>query len=67
MSIGTGEGKDSELRQGKFPALRFKINGTQDKFLNLLSAQHFALCYGDYTNELVDLCNFLNIEYFLVD
>lgn len=67
MSIGTGEGKDSELRQGKFPALRFKINGTQDKFLNLLSAQHFALCYGDYTNELVDLCNFLNIEYFLLD
>jgi L-fucose isomerase-like protein len=67
MSMGTGEGMESELRQGRFPALKFKLDGSQDKFLDSMTAQHFAICYGDHTNDLIDLCNFLGIEYFLVN
>ena len=67
MGMGTGEGLDTELRQGRFPALRFKINGSQENFLKSLHSQHYALCYGDYTEHLKELCEFLKIEYFMVD
>ena len=66
MNIGTGEGMDSELRQGRFPALKFKINGDEKNFIESLHCQHYALCYGDHTKELIDLCKFLNISYFLI-
>ncbi|MCD4668956.1 MAG: hypothetical protein K8S14_00775 [Actinomycetia bacterium] len=67
MGMGTGEGLDTELRQGRFPALKFKINGSQENFLKSLHSQHYALCYGDYTEHLKELCKFLNIDYFMVD
>lgn len=67
MSLGTAEGLDTELRQGRFPALKFKFNGSEKKFLEALHSQHYALCYGDHTRELIDLCDFLGLEYFLVD
>ena len=67
MGIGTGEGLDTELRQGRFPALKFKINGSEDSFLKSLHSQHYALCFGDYTEHLKELCEFLKIDYFLVD
>lgn len=66
MNIGTGVGLDSELRQGRFPALKFKIDGEEKKFLETLYCQHYAICYGDYVNELVSLCNFLNIDYVII-
>jgi len=67
MGMGTGEGLDTELRQGKFPALKFKINGSQENFLKSLHSQHYALCYGDYTEHLKELCEFLKIDYYMVD
>ena len=66
MNIGTGEGLDSELRQGRFPALKFKIDGDEKRFLESLHCQHYAICYGDHTSELIDLCKFLGIDYFLI-
>ncbi|MCL5072353.1 MAG: hypothetical protein M1308_15910 [Actinobacteria bacterium] len=66
MNIGTGMGLDSELRQGRFPALKFKIEGEEKKFLETLYCQHYAICYGDYTDELVSLCNFLSIDYTII-
>ena len=66
MNIGIGMGLDSELRQGKFPALKFKIIGEEKKFLETLYSQHYAICYGDYVKELLSLCNFLNIDYIVI-
>jgi len=67
MGFGTGEGLDTELRQGRFPALKFRINGSQDNFIRSLHSQHYALCWGDYTGHLKQLCKYLKIDYFLVD
>ena len=67
MSFGTAEGIDSELRQGRFPALWFKIKGSEENFIKSMHAQHFALCYGDITKVLTELCQWLKISYFLVD
>ncbi len=67
MGFGTGEGLDTELRQGRFPALKFRINGDQERFIRSLHSQHYALCYGDYTGHLKDMCRFLGIDYFMVD
>ena len=67
MGMGTGEGLDTELRQGRFPALKFKINGNQGNFIKSLHSQHYALCYGDVTDKLLDLCSFLGIDYYIVD
>jgi len=67
MGFGTGEGLDTELRQGRFPALKFRINGSQDNFIRSLHSQHYALCWGDYTGHLKQLCKYLKIDHFLVD
>jgi len=66
MNIGIGVGLDSELRQGKFPALKFKIIGDEEKFLKTLYSQHYAICYGDYVKELLSLCNFLDIDHIII-
>ncbi|MCD6232037.1 hypothetical protein J7K28_05370 [Candidatus Aerophobetes bacterium] len=57
-----GEGMETELRQGRFPALRIKLNTDVQEFLYSLESQHLAMCYGDWTQELFDLCHFLNIK-----
>lgn len=63
MCFGTGEGLDSELRQGRFPALRVQINGDSKNLINAFGAQHYAICYDDITDQLIDLCSLLNIKY----
>ena len=67
MNIGTGEGIETELRQGRFPALRVKIDGSMDKFLETIASQHYAIAYGDIVKSLLDLCQILNIEPILID
>ncbi len=67
MSFGTAQAIDSELRQGRFPALWFMINGSEEKFLEAMHAQHFALCYGDFTRELIEISKQLKINFSLVD
>jgi len=58
----TGEGIETELRQGKFPALKIRLHTDIQRFLHSLESQHLAMCYGDWTQELLDLCHFLNIK-----
>jgi len=58
----SGEGIETELRQEKFPALKIKLNTNVQRFLSNLESQHLAMCYGDWTQELLDLCQFLNIK-----
>jgi len=59
---GTGEGIETELRQGIMPAIDIIIDGSIEKFINSLPSQHFSLCYGDISEEIEDLCRILNVE-----
>jgi len=62
MLFFTGEGQKTELRQGYMPALDIKLDGSMDQLIRHFSGQHFALCYGDCSAELEQLCNLLGIE-----
>jgi|GEM_PF-674199 len=59
---GTGEGIETELRQGIMPAIDIIIDGSIEKFIDSLPSQHYALCYGDISEEIEDLCRILNVE-----
>ena len=57
----TGEGLNSELRQGYMPALDVKLDGDISKLVKNYSGQHFAICYGDLSLEIADLARILGI------
>ena len=61
LTMGTGTGEQTELRQGRFPALNIRIDGSMDRFLSAFQSQHYAICYGDRTEELSRLCELLGI------
>lgn len=58
----TGEGVETDLRQGRFPALRIHLCGDPQALLSSLASQHFALCYGDITGRLEDWCRMTGVE-----
>ncbi len=62
LNYGTGTGVHTELRQGRFPALEVRIDGSPEKLIQTMASQHFAICYGDITQSLEDLCRWLDIE-----
>jgi len=62
LNYGTGTGVDTELRQGRFPALEVRLDGSPERLIQTMASQHFALCYGDITQSLEDLCRWLDIE-----
>jgi L-fucose isomerase-like protein len=62
LNFGLGTGVETELRQGRFPGLEVRIEGSVQKLLDTMASQHFALCYGDVRAELHDLCRILGIE-----
>ncbi len=62
LNYGTGTGVHTELRQGRFPGLEVKLDGSPEKLIETMASQHFAICYGDVTESLEDLCRFLGIE-----
>ena len=63
LSLAAGEGVDTELREGRFPALEIKLDGEDIKeFTEALKANHYALVYGDLTHELLELCRMLDIK-----
>ncbi len=62
LNYGTGTGVDTALRQGRFPGLEVKLDGSPRKLLETMASQHFAICYGDVTESLEDLCRWLDIE-----
>ena len=45
----------SELRQGRFPAVRATIKGNLQEFEDRLMANHYAFVYGDVRTELSEL------------
>jgi len=58
----TGEGLNTELRQGYMPALDIRFDGDVRKFIDNYSGQHYAICYGDLSLKLEDLARILGIK-----
>ncbi len=61
LVYGTGMGVDTDLRQGRFPALNVKLDGDPQSLLDNIASQHWALCYGDLSAEIEDLCRVLGV------
>ena len=63
MLITTGEGLAStKLRQGHMPCLDVVPQCDIGKLEKEYSGQHFAICYGDVSGELVKLAGMLGIK-----
>ncbi len=62
----TGEGLDTELRQGYMPALDVKLDGDMNKLIQNYSGQHYAICYGDLSKEIEDLARILGIRAIII-
>lgn len=58
----TGQGLKTELRQGYMPALDVRPDGDVKRFVDNISGQHYAICYGDLSNEIEDLSRILGIN-----
>jgi len=61
LNYGTGVGVETDLRQGRFPALEIELDGDPDLLWGTIASQHFALCYGDVSAEIEAVCRHLNI------
>lgn len=62
LVYGTGTGVETDLRQGRFPALQIEMDGDPQRLMQHIPSQHFALCYGDVSEELEDTCRIWGIE-----
>ena len=56
LNYGTGVGVETDLRQGRFPALQVELDGAPGRLMETIASQHWALCHGDVTGALGDLC-----------
>jgi L-fucose isomerase-like protein len=67
MHIVSGEGKQPPqwVEMGvplpSWPSVKFYPDGSVRSILNHVQSQHFAAVFGDYVEELVDLCYLLDI------
>jgi L-fucose isomerase len=68
MHIVTGEGKEPpqwvEMGVGlpSWPSIKFYPDGSVRSILDHALSQHFAMVYGNYVDELLDLCYLLDIK-----
>jgi L-fucose isomerase-like protein len=68
MHIARGEGKEPPqwVEMGvplpSWPSVRFYPDSTVHSILDHVQSQHFAAVYGDYVEELVNLCRLLDIK-----
>ncbi len=62
VNYGTGTGVETDLRQGRFPALEVEIDGDPQRLWDTIASQHLALCYGDVSAEIEDVCNHLGMD-----
>lgn len=50
------------LEMPSHPSVMFKLDGSLEKVIEFISAQHFSLVYGDHAGALEKLCSLLNIN-----
>jgi L-fucose isomerase len=68
MHIATGEGKEPPqwVEMGvplpSWPSVRFFPDGSVRSILDHVQSQHFGAVFGDYADELQDLCYLLDIK-----
>jgi L-fucose isomerase-like protein len=58
----TGQGLDTELREGILPALDVQLDGDMKKLIAHYAGQHFAICFGDVSDEIENLARILGIK-----
>lgn len=51
-----------QLEAPLYPSLEIVLGDKTREFTENILAQHYHLVYGDYTDELVDLCRLLDIN-----
>jgi L-fucose isomerase len=67
MHVATGEGREPPrwVEMGvplpSWPSVEFHPDAPVRRILDHVQSQHFAMTYGDWTAELVDLCRLLGI------
>ncbi len=61
LIYGTGNGLKTSPRSGCMPALDVELDGRLSDFCSHLAGQHYALAYGDYSQELEMLASLLHI------
>jgi L-fucose isomerase-like protein len=68
MHIATGEGKappqwvEMGVPLPSWPSVKFYPDGKVRSILDHVQSQHFAAIFGDYADELLDLCRLLDIK-----
>ncbi|TFG59360.1 MAG: hypothetical protein E4H36_13940, partial [Spirochaetales bacterium] len=68
MHIVSGEGKERPqwVEMGvplpSWPSVKFYPDVPVRRILDHVQSQHFAAVYGDYVQELIDLCGILGIK-----
>lgn len=71
MHVVTGEGRERPrwVEMGvplpSWPSVTFYPDAPVDQILNHVQSQHFAAVFGEYVEELIDLCSLLDIEVIL--
>lgn len=58
----TGQGLDTQLRQGCMPALDVRLDGDIEAFLREANGQHYAICYGDASREIECYAKLMGIK-----
>ena len=65
LHIVTGEGKRPrpfrEIGCLPYPAMEMTLDGTGDELAQSLMSQHYAIVYGDYKEELLELARTLSL------
>ena len=61
LHFGTGTGHETQRRQGWAPAIDLEMDGNVQEFIGSLTTQHYTLCYGDLSAEIVDLARILRV------
>jgi hypothetical protein len=68
MHIATGEGRtppqwvEMGVPLPSWPSVKFFPDAGVRNILDHVQSQHFAAVFGDYADELVDLCHLLDIK-----
>jgi hypothetical protein len=66
MHIAVGEAEVAEpfneVGCKLYPSMNVKVDGSGDHVARHLMSQHYAITYGDITDELLELCDLLGIE-----
>jgi len=58
----TGEGLETELRQGYMPAIDVRLDGDISELVKHYSGQHYAICFGDLSSKIEALAAILGIK-----